>query len=133
MGTVATQGLPFYGAAVTYYLPSSRKPEGGEKARLRLAAFEGACVVAGGERAENIIAWQPYEADVTAAVASSDRIPVREVLTRRNTFGPLHLIPMRSDAYGPGHWTTGGPAWTDNYQLWPAGLLQPPQIVYLRP
>ena len=29
--------------------------------------------------------------------------------------------------------TTGGNAWTDNYQLWPAGLLEAPRLVLLKP
>lgn len=42
-------------------------------------------------------------------------------LTRRNTFGPLHLVPMKSGAYGPGHWITGGRAFANDYQLWRSG------------
>jgi len=61
-------------------------------------------------------------------VRDNAAIFVDVVLTRRNTFGPLHLVPKRSGAYGPGHWITGGKQWSDNYQLWEAGLLAPPRV-----
>ena len=61
-------------------------------------------------------------------LARADTIFVDVVLTRRNTFGPLHLVPKRSDAYGPGHWITGGKQWSNEYQLWEAGLLAAPRI-----
>ncbi len=47
-------------------------------------------------------------------------------LLRRNTFGPLHLVPMRADAYGPDHFVTEGQAWSQTYQLYPSGLLKAP-------
>jgi len=37
-------------------------------------------------------------------------------------------VPKRSTAYGPPHWITGGAGWSDDYQLFPSGLLQSPVI-----
>ncbi len=130
IGTVANQGLPFYGGEITYRLPVPKAPAAGQKVRLSLPAFEAACVIAGDFSAEHMIAWPPMEADVTDLVKQGGVLPLKVVLTRRNTFGPLHLVPMRSDAYGPGHWVTEGGAWTDSYQLWPAGLLESPRLGY---
>ena len=42
--------------------------------------------------------------------------------TRRNTFGPLHLVPAIDTAYGPGHFVTEGDSWDDDYVLIPSGL-----------
>ena len=42
-------------------------------------------------------------------------IEVTVVGTRRNVFGPLHLVPAIHGAYGPGHFVTEGSAWSDDY------------------
>ena len=70
-----------------------------------------------------MIAWQPYEADITEAAGTGIELDV--ILTRRNTFGPLHRLPLRAKNYGPNSWTTTGRAWSDDYQLYPSGLLEP--------
>jgi hypothetical protein len=61
-------------------------------------------------------------------LSANTAVFVDVVLTRRNTFGPLHLVPKRSAAYQPGHWITGGKRWSENYQLWEAGLLTAPRL-----
>ena len=62
-----------------------------------------------------MVAWQPYEVQVTENLRDTDTLFVDVVLTRRNTFGPLHLVPKQSGAYGPDHWITGGKQWSDEY------------------
>jgi hypothetical protein len=129
-GTVTSQGLPFYSGAITYRIPVANRPAVGEKLFVDLPEFEAACVkVNPAGTSPAMIAWQPYRADVTEDVKASEAVELEVILTRRNTFGPLHLVPMKSGAYGPGHWVTGGRAFTNNYQLWPAGLLKAPELV----
>ena len=53
-------------------------------------------------------------------------VALEVVLTRRNTFGPLHQVPLRASGYGPDNFITEGTGFTEEYQLYPAGLLQPP-------
>jgi len=125
IGDITTQGLPFYSGALTYEIPVTAKPGAGQTAFLVTPKFEGACVKV---TPEKIIPWQPYEADVTNEVTTGDTLEVQVVLTRRNTFGPLHQVPLRADGYGPGNWTTDGDGWSQNYQLYPAGLLEPPLL-----
>jgi len=50
------------------------------------------------------------------------------VLTRRNTFGPLHLTPIEQPAIGPTHFRSEGENWSDDYQLVAVGLAKPPVI-----
>ena len=61
---------------------------------------------------------QPLALDLDAAV---DRrrcdVALDVVLTRRNTFGPLHQVPLRTGHYGPDNFTTSGERWI--------GCLQP--------
>ena len=129
-GCVTEQGLPFYSGTVRYVLDVPRRPAAGETATLRVPGFEAACLLAVAESAETqIIAWQPYEADVTDLLAAG-RLELHAVLTRRNTFGPLHQVPLRTPFYHPGSFTTQGDAFTDDYMLYPAALLAPPEIVF---
>jgi hypothetical protein len=66
---------------------------------------------------------------VTEVVGAGSVVELEVMLTRRNTFGPLHLVPMRSGAYGPGHWVTGGAAFArDKYMLYPSGMLDAPEL-----
>ena len=125
VGDLSTQGLPFYSGTVTYRIPLSGKPGDGQRAFLVTPKFEGACVMAAPGK---IIPWPPYEADITAEARQGGELPVQVVLTRRNSFGPLHQVPLRSSGYGPGNWTTDGKGWSQNYQLYPAGLLEAPAI-----
>jgi hypothetical protein len=60
-------------------------------------------------------------------------ISIELVLTRRNTFGPLHLDrPDNEDIlgfrkwYGPDEFESTGQLWCDNYNLIPQGILAEP-------
>jgi hypothetical protein len=132
---LTAQGLPFYGGAITYHLPiPTRQPTTGERAALLLPSFEAACAkVVSGPTPGKLIAFPPHQADVTAALASgAATLDLEVILTRRNTFGPLHQLPLRAGSYGPGNFITEGSGWTDDYQLYPAGLLQAPEVVIQR-
>ena len=84
---------------------------------LRLNAFSGALAVVEAAGIVTRVAWEPWLADVTAAVKASAPIKVTLVCTRRNTFGPLHIVPTVHGAYGPGHFVTDGDSWSDEYSL----------------
>jgi hypothetical protein len=151
VGSVTEQGLPFYGGAITYYLPvpdASEPPD--NKAYLVLPEWAAACAKIEGK----YIAFAPFETEITklltangtsqpkwlktllgfwaylneAMIAVDNILPLEVVLTRRNTFGPLHQVPLRAGAYGPGNFVTTGDNWNDVYQLWPSGLLKAPEI-----
>ena len=115
---LTAQGLAFYGGPVTYQIPLP--PADGERRFLVIPEFEAACLRAG----ETLIPWRPYEAEVGDAAA----LDLTAVLTRRNSFGPLHQRPLRAAAYGPDNFTTRGDGFSDAYQLYPAGLLAAPRL-----
>jgi hypothetical protein len=128
-GTVTDQGLPFYSGRIRYQIPLPKKTEADARAVLTTPEFEGACIqVYGANQERRTIPWAPYEADITSLTPPGGVIDVEVVLTRRNTFGPLHQIPLRAGGYGPGNWVTSGKGWSDDYMLWPAGLLKAPEI-----
>jgi hypothetical protein len=128
-GDLAKQGLPFYGAARTLRIPVDRTPAAGERLFVEIPKVSAACakVMAAG-REPRVLAWQPYEADVTEDIAASGGFDLEVVLTRRNTFGPLHQVPLIDGAYGPGNFTTEGGGWSQAYMLMPSGLLEPPRL-----
>ena len=120
--------LPFYTGCVTYKLTPEMYADklqinDGERVFLSPESFTGGCVKVSADNMEDVIlAWNPYEADVTEAVKAKKTIDVTVVGTRRNVFGPLHQIPKIDTAYGPGNFVTGGKGWTDEYSLIDSGL-----------
>jgi hypothetical protein len=123
VGDLCAQGFPFYSGAVTYRVPL---PEGAT--RLCLPGIGGACAKvnpsAGLRAGGQILGWDPYEADVSGGVAD-----VEIILTRRNTFGPLHDAVKGRMHNGPDHWLTKGAEWSAAPILIPSGLLHPPRIL----
>ncbi len=153
IGCITTQGLPFYSGAVRYNLPieglsgsqhpkmeepchqpkmEGRCPQRPDNEKIIISApeNEGALIkVFADDKFIGFAPWHPYEVDITEVVKSGIKnIELEVVLTRRNTFGPLHQIPLKAHAYGPGNFTTDGANFSENYMLYPAGLLAEPEI-----
>ena len=128
-GNLTEQGLPFYTGTVTYKIPVSKKFGINDKLIFTVTKFEAACVKVHTPNNETkMIAWQPYTADVTKDLQKNNYLLVDLVLTRRNSFGPLHALPVRASGYGPGNFVTGGSSFTMDYALLPSGLLAEPFI-----
>ncbi len=128
VGDIATQGLPFYGGSLTYTVPLS-PPADAARVFLTLLGFEAACVkVLSPGGSVEMLAWPPYHTEVPPDAVRAGQVQLEVVLTRRNTFGPLHQIPLRAGAYGPHNFLTTGENFSENCLLYPAGLLQAPVI-----
>lgn len=76
-----------------------------------------------------LLAWHPYEVDITDLVHEGENEVTVEVFTSpRNLLGPLHH--RQGELYGVGPESfTAGDAWTDEYRFVPYGLLAPPRIL----
>ena len=117
IGDIGPQGFPFYSGSILYTVPL---PEGARK--MRLPKIGGACAKVG----DQILGWDPFEADLSS---HDQEVEVEVILTRRNTFGPLH------DRLGPHYWihpkhyVTEGPAWSDACIFTPSGLLEPLELI----
>ncbi len=123
------QGLPFYTGKIRYHMRISNKLKQGERAYLALNQFEAACIkVISADKEEKMIAWQPYEVDITNDIEKHGKLTIEVVLTRRNTFGPLHQFPVRASAYGPFSFLTEGDEFFKKYELIPSGLLKEPIV-----
>jgi hypothetical protein len=134
LGDVCAQGLPFYSGRIRYILPF---PAGAK--RLRLPAFGGAvaCIKESSGNAQ-IAGFPPYEITLPESMRGQPTIDLEIVLTRRNLFGPLHLVPKEQFHYGPATFRSvpaffdAGKMSTTSYsiipQFFPAGLLDAPEF-----
>jgi len=117
-------GLPFYSGRICLQMPV------GEANRLALSPVGAATLVvrnpASGQ--SRILPWAPFECDLDGLSDPHGFVEVEWILTRRNTFGPLHLIPVEQPAIGPAHFRSEGEEWSDDYQFIPVGLKEPPAI-----
>lgn len=128
-GDIVNQGLPFYSGSITYRLPVSKEWKNRVNLILNVPEFEAACVkVSGKNSPQQMIAWQPYQTEISDMANREEEILLHVVLTRRNTFGPLHQLPLRPWAYGPFSFVSEGEAFSENYTLIPSGLLGDPFI-----
>jgi len=116
-GDLCSQGFPFYSGKITYRVPL---PKGAQ--RLRLPSLGGACAKVN----EQLLGWDPFEADVSSCVETAG---VELILTRRNTFGPLHDAVQGRMHTGPDHWLTEGADFSPEPVLVPSGLLSMPSVL----
>lgn len=96
IGDLCEQGLPFYSAEVTYCidnLPNNAK-------KLVFDGFEGAVVKVSGNGKEKVIYAPPYITEIEELMENG-KLSVTLVLTRKNTFGPLHYGPVKSYSVWP--------------------------------
>ena len=122
----AERGLPFYTGRITYEIPASRYADcvdaGARRVKLRVPRTVGALTaVDDGERVQRLFC-EPFEADVTGAVRAGRTLKLTLVNTRRNVFGPMHVLPAECRVCGPEHFVTDGDQWSDSYTFVPAGL-----------
>lgn len=118
-GSVVKQGLPFYGAGISYYVPlPSCAP--GQKLLLHAQDYDAACLqLKTPENVQTVFA-QPYTVDATALAGQTAEL--QYILTRRNTFGPLHLPHKKVYWYGPTAFVSEGENFKEEYQLLPQGM-----------
>lgn len=124
VGSITEQGLPFYSAGIKYILPVTNDIPSG----IVIPKYEGACIAVTDGTGRRIIPWPPYE--VMLQLNGQNHIILEIILTRRNTFGPLHQIPLRAQSYGHNNFVTSGPFWKDECNLLPSGLLDQPVYFY---
>ena len=133
IGDVCPQGLPFYTGRIRYFVPSSQGSR-----RLRLPSFSGAVAcVKNSSGTSEILPFPPYEVELRKS-EREDHLTIEVILTRRNLFGPLHLLPKEQFHTGPASFrsvvapfyagTKPEPAYSIAPQLFPSGLLVAPEL-----
>ncbi len=117
-------GLPFYSGRIRLTLPV------GSARKLVLNPLGAATLVvknpATGQ--SQILPWEPFACPLDGLADAQGLVEVEWVLTRRNTFGPLHLTPMDPPMVGPMHFRSEGDKWSDDFQLAPVGLDEMPVL-----
>lgn len=123
-GDVTSQGFPFYSGRISYRIPSGRL------GRLGLDVMGAAAVTfrhpSGSP--DHCVPWKPFVCDLEGLADENGDILAELILTRRNTFGPLHLVPVRQDWIGPESFRSQGRDWADEYQVVPTGLASAPKL-----
>lgn len=124
-GSVTGQGMPFYGAAVTYRIPFAC--EAGNL-RVRTDYYNGVLISVrlDGLEAGKIV-LPPYELVIPDVEAGEHLLELTLFASRINTFGALHLcVPVSWK--GPNMWYTEGCGWADEYQLTDVGIMKKPVL-----
>jgi len=142
LGDWCPQGLPFYGGNVGYRTSIGPVLADGQRLVIRVGQYRGIAVrvlVAG--RVAGTLGWDPLELDITDALAAARQTqagaagPVELTLQvlghRRNSHGPLHHAEKWPTWTGPGEFVVTGDQWREDFNLVPAGLMTPPQLVVM--
>ncbi len=124
------QGLPFYTGSVVYRLPARFKPGRSERLVLRFDNHRSTVIrVSCGGKLAGYAAWPPYEVDVTDVLDGKNDLCIEVFGSRRNAFGPLHIVDPNPVWTGPEQFVTEGDRWRDEYHLKPCGLTAWPLLV----
>lgn len=97
-GDITPQGLPYYGAGLAFTVPVPQV-ENGAKLYLEFDIMSGGCVRVSNGKGQKVICAHPYRADITELAKGNETLQVEYILTRRNTFEPLHHEPQFTGKY----------------------------------
>jgi len=135
LGSWRELGLPFYSQKVTYSQNYKVNKADGKLFLLKLRQWKGtvAEVLVNGQQV-GLIAWQPYQLDVTSLLKDGDNeITVKVVGSLKNTFGYFYK-PADKWIYGPHEWNYAPekfPA-ASEYYLQDLGLMEPFSLVAVK-
>jgi len=125
-GSLLSQGLPFYGGAVTYKMKAVTDSD---VLTITASDYMGALIEVrvDGKEAGNII-YPPYTLEVKGVGKGEHEVELKAYLHRYNSFGPLHLVNVKESWHGPGAWRSDGINWSYEYVLRTTGILKTPGI-----
>ena len=130
-GDVTAQGMPFYGANITY----SMKVEMPEAGALQIHApyYRGSLIgVSLDGKREGSIVLPPYTCVIENVSAGEHTLELTVFGNRHNSFAALHLIDSSQRWFGPAAWRTEGDDWCYEYRVKPFGILKSPVITLLK-
>jgi hypothetical protein len=135
LGSWHELGLPFYSQKVAYSQNYKVNKADGKLFLLKLRQWKGtvAEVLVNGQSA-GLVAWQPYQLDVTSLLKDGDNeITVNVIGNLKNTFGYFYK-PANKWIYGPHEWNYSPeklPAGSE-YILEDLGLMEPFSLVAVK-
>ena len=125
-GSLLSQGLPFYGGAVTYKMKGTT-----DNGTLTVTAsdYMGALIEVSvdGKEAGSII-YPPYTLEIKGLSEGEHQVDVKLYTHRYNSFGPVHLVNVKESWHGPGAWRSEGINWSYEYVFRTTGILKTPGI-----
>jgi len=125
-GSLAAQGLPFYGGNITYHIPMETK--GGELT-IRSGQYQGGLQVISVDGGEEVpLIYAPYTASLGVHPAGEHTVDITLYGNRRNSFGPVHFTDRKNNGSDPNKWRTTGELWSYDYQLKEVGVLSTPVL-----
>lgn len=127
-GSVTSQGMPFYGGNIRYFIDIDI-PNDGCGLKIHSSFYRGALISASvdGECVGKIV-YNPYT--VVTDVLSKGKHTVELTLfgNRHNSFGALHNCDRKLKWVGPGAWNAQGDAFSYEHQIKEMGILASPVI-----
>lgn len=135
VGTWINQGLPFYSGNVIYHTTYEHNPQRDSGCLLSFPKFKATAISVKVNESEPIItAWPNYNIDITEHLKPGEnKFEIKLLSSRRNSFGPLHLIIKKPIGIGPNTYMRSDMeseymAWDDKYRFECYGLLETPII-----
>lgn len=126
-GSIASQGMPFYGGNITYKTKLTL-PEC--TAAVRINYYRGALVKVNMDGEDmGVIAFDPYTLELGNISAGEHEFEFTLFGNRANTFGALHNCGDRLkviSGYGPDMYYSEGDRFTYDYQLFDTGIMAAP-------
>ncbi|MBQ3537940.1 MAG: hypothetical protein IJA39_05090, partial [Clostridia bacterium] len=125
-GSLLSQGLPFYGGAITYKMKGISKDG---NLRITPSDYMGTVISVSVDKKEaGDIIYPPYTLEVNGVGEGEHDVDIKLYTHRYNTFGPLHLVNVKESWHGPGAWRSEGVNWSYEYVLRVTGILKTPGI-----
>ncbi|MDE6273765.1 MAG: hypothetical protein K2L87_01795 [Clostridiales bacterium] len=124
-GSITGQGMPFYGAAITYRIPFEC---GGGELCVTADFYHGALISAklDGEETGKVV-LPPYKLHIPDVSAGKHVLELTLYASRINSFGALHAcVPIKWK--GPSMWYTSGNCWSYEYALTDVGIMKKPVL-----
>ncbi len=130
-GTITSQGLPFYGANITYRGEFEAKEDC--SAIIKASYYRGALISVriDGEEAGKIV-YAPYSVEVTNVKKGKHVVELTLFGNRNNCFGAVHNCNSDWDWFGPNSWFTKGDEYSYEYQLKNIGIIKSPIITLIK-
>jgi hypothetical protein len=126
-GDAVTQGLPFYGGNLDYYLDMTVDADG--TYALRCPDFAGPQLrVFCDDRDCGAIAYAPYRLSLGHLSQGSHRLRIRSYGNRVNTFGALHNAVDGWRWWGPQSWRLEDKSRNDVWQFRQTGICRAPLL-----
>lgn len=130
-GDVTPQGLPFYGANITYVTELDMPQDGAVK--VHASNYRGSLIGVSldGVRVGSIV-LPPYDCVIENVAKGKHTLELTVYGNRHNSFGALHIVNEAERWFGPGVWRTSGDNWSYEYKLKRFGILKSPIITLMK-